>query len=183
MFSRILVKLIDQAIVPAILLIATRVVSIVLISQHYGYEFGISWSGFSFNNTEEYVKVNSYSMLSMIIVLTLFLVYVLVKSYIFHDSHIKPGLTAKLFALNAQYFIQDSFEIYTQGAIWVSYLYLLTIVSGAMAFFSILYIWVFYVSIALTLISTILFIFDIEDEMAIFKKERTDINLLSRRGF
>ena len=169
MFSRILVKLVDQAILPAVLLVATRVVSVVLISKHIGIILNIGVDGFTFETRGDYVLVNSYSILAMTLILTLGLVYILFKAYVFHDTHIKPHHTAKLFTLELSSVIQSSYEIYTQGTIWLSYVYLLTLVSGTMSVYKLVFGWVFYFSLVLALISTVLLILDIEHEVDISK--------------
>jgi len=95
----------------------------------------------------------------------------LFKALIFHDTHITPVLTAKLFNIRFSAFIQSSFELYSQGVIWLAYLYLLVVVSGILAFSGLLYNWVFYVSIVLSIISTVILIFDVEHEMKIMNQE------------
>jgi hypothetical protein len=70
-----------------------------------------------------------------------------------------------LFRLRLSSFIQTSFDVYSQGAIWLSYSYLLLLVSGVMFYFGIVYGWVFYVSIVLTIITTYLLIVDVEKEL------------------
>ncbi|MBU0535172.1 MAG: hypothetical protein ABIJ82_02600 [Patescibacteria group bacterium] len=167
MLSKVLVKLIDRAIVPAILLLATRVVSIVLISRYLGLPVKISKSGFVFESYADFVKVNSYSTLAMIVILILGLIYILLKSLAFHDSHIKPSLSAKVFSLKIQHLIQGSFHLYSEAAIWLSYAYLLLLFSGIMLVSKLLYNWVFYMAAGVTLVSTILFILDVEEEIKI----------------
>ena len=169
MFSKILVRLIDQAIVPAILLLTVRIVSVIFISNYYDIEFTLSMSGFSFNNSDNYLLVNSYSTFSMVVTLTVGLFYILMKSYIFHESHIKPHITAKMFSLRLSSFIQSTFDLYSQGAIWLSYSYLIMIISGVMIVFGLMYSWVFYVSFVLCILSTILLVLDVENELATSK--------------
>jgi hypothetical protein len=173
MLSKVLVKLIDRAIVPAILLLATRVVSIVLISRYFGLPVNISKSGFVFESFSDFVKVNSYSTLIMTFVLVLGLIYILIKSLAFHESHIKPSLSAKMFSLKVQHVIQGSFHLYSEAAIWLSYAYLLLLFSGIMLVSKLLYTWVFYITVGVTLISTALFIFDVEEELKIKNEEKS----------
>lgn len=166
MFSRILVKLIDQAIVPAVLLVVTKIVSVALLSQHYGLDVRFSSPiGFVFGNAQDYLFINSYSTLAMICILAVGLIYILIKSLIFHNTHIHPGLTARLFSLRLSTFIQTSYDLYSQGVVWLSYLYLLVLVTGVMAYFGIVYVWVFWAALVLAIISTVLLVFDIEREM------------------
>lgn len=167
MFSKILIKLIDQAIVPALLLLVTRVTSVLVLAKYFNYNVNIGDSGFVFDSPAEYLVVNSYSVLLMLIVLTVGLLYILAKSFIFHDSHIEPGLTAHLFSLRLSSFIQTSFDLYSQGVVWLSYSYLLMFVAAVLSYFGLLFTWVFVVSFILTVVSTVLLVFDVENEVKI----------------
>jgi hypothetical protein len=172
MFSKILIKLIDQAIVPAVLILTVRIVSVVLISYQLGIPFGITNSGFLFSSSEQFLQINSYSILAMIISITLGLTYILAKSLIFHSSHITPQTTAKVFSMKMNFFIQNSYHLYSQGVIWLSYSYLLIFVAGIMALFGLLFSWVFYVGLAITILATISLIVDIEKEINIEKADK-----------
>jgi len=176
MISKILTKLIDKAIIPAVLLLTARVVSVILISRYLGFDFTVGFSGIIFTNTIEYVFVNSYSTIVMITVLVFGLAYVLVKSYAFHETHIKPATTAKLFDLKLPSLIQPSFDLYSQAAVWISYAYLLLIISGIMLYNKLIYPWVFYTALLLTIVTTIFFVFDIEQEVKFEKKKDYDLD-------
>lgn len=169
MFSKILTKLIDQAIVPAIVLLAIRVISVVLVSKYFLIDMTITQSGFTFSRSNDYILVNSYSTLFMVITLTVGLLYILLKSYIFHETHVSPQMTAKLFSLRISSLIQTSFDVYSQGVVWLSYLFLIMIVSGVSALFNLIFAWVFYTSAVLAIISTILLILDVENELVVSK--------------
>ncbi|MFZ5424452.1 MAG: hypothetical protein ACOZAO_01510 [Patescibacteria group bacterium] len=165
MFSKILIKLVDEAIVPALLLIVTRVVSIVFFASYLHIDYELGPAGFTYTNVEDYIAINSYSILSMVLVLSLGVLYILLKSYLFHDTHITPVLTAKLFSLRLSSFIQTSFDLYSQGTVWLSYSYLLLMVSAIMTFFGFIYTWVFLTALVFCVISTYFFVLDVEDEV------------------
>lgn len=165
MFSKILIKLIDEAITPALTLVAVRILSIFFICNYFNIEFTLGPTGFLFRNEEQYRFVNSYSLLSLILVLALGLVYVLVKAYLFHETHIKPGDTAKLYSLKLSSFIQSSFDLYSQGAIWLSYSYLMLFTLIIMALFQLVYLWVFLLALVLVVVLTVLFVLDVEREL------------------
>ncbi|MBU0650179.1 hypothetical protein KJ605_03045, partial [Patescibacteria group bacterium] len=67
MFSKLLIKLIDEAIVPAIFLITVRIVSLVFISRSFGIAITLGESGFMYDSQADYMLVNSYSMLYMVL--------------------------------------------------------------------------------------------------------------------
>lgn len=165
MFSKILIKLIDQAIVPALLLLVTRVVTVIGYSNFFNVYYIIDSSGFVFDSPSDYVMINSYSLFTMLSILTIGMLYILIKSLVFHDTHIEPKMTAKLFSLRLSSFIQTSFDIYSQGVVWLSYIYLMFFVVSGMVLFGFLYRWVFYASLVLTLISTVVLVLDIENEI------------------
>ena len=165
MISRTLIRLIDQAIVPAILLLCTRLASVIVISYILGANFIFSARGFIFHNPDNYIKVNSFSTLSMVVVLSVGLIYILAKALYFHDTHISPKLTTKLFHHRVTTLIQSSFELYSQGVIWLIYLYLVTIVAVILGIFGIIFNWITIVSGSFCAIATLLLILDIEYEL------------------
>lgn len=173
MVSRTLVKLIDQAITPAILLVCSRIISVVLVSYFLGINLTIDGKGFSFPTAEDYIKVNSYSTFLMVLILTGGLLYILVKALIFHDTHISPQLTAKIFTVRLSSFIQSSYDIYSQGMVWLSYSYLLLVVVGIFTFSGLIYKWVFFANLIMTIITTVVMVFDIENEIYMKKNQDT----------
>ena len=164
MFSRILIKLVDEAIVPAILLLVVRVVSVIAVGNYFGLPVSLSTAGFVYDSPDGYLLVNSYSIVAMVSIITIGLLFVLVKSYVFHDSHIHLSLSAKLFSFRLSSIIQASFDVYSQGVIWLSYSFLLTLASGVMLYSGLVFPWVFYTALILSVISTYLLIIDIERE-------------------
>lgn len=165
MFSKLLVKLIDEAIVPAIFLITVRIVSLVLISKLFNIPIAFGSSGFMYDSQADYILVNSYSMLYMVLALCLGLLRTVVKSVVFHDTHVSPVTAAKLHSYKVQHLIQDSFHLYTQGLVWLVYLYFLTIGAGLMSLFGMLYVWIAWVSLGLAVLFTYIFILDAEREI------------------
>jgi len=176
MISKILIKLIDEAIVPAILLLTVRLVSVVLISRQLGIPFTVSNSGFVFSSPEDYVEINSYSMIVMVLALSIGLIIALGKALFFHDSHITPERTAKVFSLKIVSLVQSSFEIYSSGAVWLSYLYLLLLVTGIMSLFNLVFSWVLYVILGTCILASIALIIDIEKEININKLNKSDLD-------
>ncbi|EKD94678.1 MAG: hypothetical protein ACD_25C00265G0003 [uncultured bacterium] len=177
MFSKLLIKLIDQAIIPAVVLVSTRIVSMALLAMYFEVPFELTNKGFIFEGKEQYIQINSYSMLIMTAVLAVSLAFFLLKAHVFHDTHITPKLTATLFSLRMQGLVQSSLDLYTKGAIWISYAYLMTILTGALALYSYIYSFVFYTTLAVAAVSSILFVSDIENEVKTSKDDGLDHNV------
>lgn len=165
MFSKILIKLIDEAIVPAIFLITVRVVSLVFISRSLDIPIILGPSGFTYATQADYMLVNSYSVLFMVLGLCVGLLHVVVKSLVFHDTHVSPPLAAKLYSYKIDHLIQSSFHLYSQGVVWIAYLYFLTIGAGLMSLFGQLHAWIAWISLSLAVLFTYIFIIDVEREI------------------
>lgn len=165
MFSKILLKLVDQAIIPALVLFASRVISLFVFAAVFDAEFTVGKYGIIFANPSDYVEVNTYSLFVMVAVLVVALLHNLLKAYYFHNTHITPSLTAKLFTMKLSSLIQSSMDVYSEGIIWLSYAYLMTGVTGLMVMYRLAYDWVFVATLVLSLISTVLFVIDVEKEL------------------
>lgn len=174
MTSKLLIKLIDQAIVPAILLLMARIVSVFLFVSRYDVNMSLGSRGFVFEKPAEYLIINTYSLLVMLIVVTIGVVYVLVKAHVLHDTHILPHLTARIFSLRMSGLIQSTFDIYSQATVWMSYMYLLFFVVGLMVFLDAAQVWLFYVTLALTVLTSVLFVNDVERELKMVDHPETD---------
>src|SRR3972149_8664380 len=112
MFSRILVKLIDEAIVPATALFAAKIVSSVFLARYYNIDFTVGRGGFVYQNHVDYLFINSYSTAVVIAVIGLGLLYNLTKAHLFHETHIDPKTAARLYSFRISRFIQTSFDLY-----------------------------------------------------------------------
>ena len=110
----------------------------------------------------------------MIVVLMVALLNTLIKAYYFHNTHITPSLTAKLFTMKLSSFMQSSMDLYSEGVIWLSYAFLLTGVAGLMAYFGLIFSWVFYSSVVFSLMAFVLFVLDIEKELVETKRLKED---------
>lgn len=174
MFSRILVKLIDEAILPAVLLVAARILGVLFVVGYYEIPFNSGNSFFTlyFSNSSDFLIVNSYSILFMYLVIFLGGLFFLIKSTYLHDSHVRPSFAAKLFSMKLGNFIQTSFDIYSQGTIWLSYSYLMTLMLGVEAYYKMVFPWVFVASFALSVLLTLVFVFDVEKELILSKNEK-----------
>lgn len=169
MFSKLLVKLIDEAIFPAVMLVVVRILSIIVVSRYFDIPVELTSEGFLYNSERTYALVNTYSLFLMALFLFLGLLYILVKAWFLHESHVTPKMTAQVYHYRAQNLIQGSFDLYTQGTIWLSYSVLITLVTGIFAFYGLAQIWVSYFSFALTVLAGYFLLVDVEQELALNK--------------
>lgn len=131
MVTSSLVKLIDEAIIPAVVLIVVKMVGIFASIYFLNLPFTIVQDGIlfvlpaiHFLSRSDYISAENYSNLAMFASVALGTVLVLVKAHFLHVSHINPKLHAKLVALNLENLVAPSYHLYHQAAIWLTFLWL-----------------------------------------------------------
>lgn len=165
MYAKTLVKLVDYAIFPAVLVAFSKVGSAILFSNYFDFTYKTDGVRMVFESLEAFVAINSYSSLVMFFSVLAGLGWVVVKAHVFHDTHISPSFSARLFSMNLQDLIHTTETIYSQAFIWLSFAWLTTIIFGIYSYFGLSYLWVFFVSLAFSIIATALLIIDIEREI------------------
>ncbi|HEY5600656.1 MAG TPA: hypothetical protein VIK81_01060 [Patescibacteria group bacterium] len=178
MFSKSLTKLIDEAIVPAVLIICAKLVGLFAAN----YIFVTDWKvvpgsvlGFlpkiSYLNYQAYYLANTYSNAIMLIVVTLGVSIVVVKAHFFHSSHISPKLAGILSRLRLSSLVSDTYGLYHQSAIWVLFLYLICSFLIVQSIFKASSPLLAIIGFVIAVNATWVLIFDIESEIKIWGKE------------
>lgn len=131
MITKSLIKLIDEAIIPALALIVGKMLGLFLASYFLNLPFeiksrGVFWilPSVHFTNLADYIAAENYSNLAMFLVAALGTSFVLVRAHFFHESHIHPTLHAKLVYFSLERLIAPSYHLYHQAAIWLIFLWL-----------------------------------------------------------
>lgn len=167
--NRILVKLIDEAILPAFLIFSVKIISLLGLIKLFNLNFSLNTQTLlpflSFESQKDLVFVNSYSNFLMFLAVVIGLLVVLARAHFTHDTHIHPELTLKLFTLNLEGLMVSSFEIYHQAVVWLLFLWfsILIFVLQALAGISPAILAVF--ALSLGIILTGLLIMDVESEV------------------
>lgn len=131
MMAKSLVKLIDEAIIPAGILIVGKMLGLALAVSFFELTFTVKFGEIflilptiNFQNPADYILAENYSNLAMFAIACLGTGFVLVRAHYFHESHIHPNLHAKLASLNLESLIASSYHLYHQAAIWLIFLWL-----------------------------------------------------------
>jgi len=131
MISKSLIKLIDEAIVPAVFLILAKgtglFLTVFFLKLHFDLEFRSIFGllpSFRFATLQGYITAENYSNLAMFAVVAAGAIIVILKAHFLHESHIHPKLHARLIALNLERFVQSSYHLYHQATIWLIFLWL-----------------------------------------------------------
>jgi len=131
MVAKSLVKLIDEAIVPAVLLILVKGIGLFATVFFFNLSFTLEYRSifgllpsFRFATLQAYITAENYSNLAMFAAVAAGTIIVILKAHFLHESHIHPKLHARLIALNLERLVQSSYHLYHQAAIWLIFLWL-----------------------------------------------------------
>lgn len=170
--SKFLVKLVDEAIFPAALIIAVKAVGVMLINVFFGMSWSIStvfkafWQPHIVYRTyEEALIVASYSNLFMFLAVFAGSAVIITKAFYLHDSHVNPQTVLKLAKMNFLQMIQSSFELYHQAIIWFAFQVLTTIFIFSNYLQGMTYAWIAVVTVVITLVTFWMLIKDIDQEV------------------
>ena len=173
MVAKSIVKLIDEAIVPAVALIAGKILGVLLSIYFLDLSFTVRsetlWilPSIHFADLAGYAKVENFSNLAMFTVAAAGTILVLVRAHFFHESHIHPRLHAKLASLNLESLIAPSYHLYHQAAIWLIFLWLSVGFLVISTLFSVTYGQIAIVAFVVAANFSWLFAIDIEKEVEI----------------
>ncbi|MEA2020663.1 MAG: hypothetical protein U9M98_03030 [Patescibacteria group bacterium] len=166
MISKTLLKLIDEAILPAVVVIAGKVLGVAILSIHINVPFTLDLGTLAEHHA---ATINKYSNLFSYSAVTLGMVFILIRSYLFHTTHISPKITLRLYDLNLTSLIETTYELFHQAVVWLSYQWLLTILFLLQSYWN-LVSWEYSLAILfVTLIFTSIFIIDVDREIKIAK--------------
>lgn len=177
MISATLVKLIDEAIIPGLVLVLGKFLGVILVAKVISAEFRLIsgeffFPSFSFTNFAAYETVNSFSNLVMFLAVGLGCAFVLVRAHFFHASHITPKMHIRLLKLGLQGLIAETYQLYHQAAVWLIFLWLATILILVQSFFGLTSAPIAIIGFLITINFSWFLLADIEQEIEIFKKSR-----------
>jgi hypothetical protein len=133
--SKSLIKLVDNALLPAAVMILGKFLGVVLTIRFFNIPSSIERnvnSIASFSTTlraEDVQLVTSYSDLIMFSSVALLFIFVIFKAVYFHSSHIKPVLVTRLLNKNLFHLIQNSYEIYHSAVVWLLFSWLASVLT------------------------------------------------------
>lgn len=170
--SKFLVKLVDEAIFPAALLIAAKAIGVMVVNLSFGFDWTIDTVFKSiltpmliYSSQEEALAVASYSNLIMYIAVFIGMSTVIVKAFYLHDTHIRPQTVLKLAKMDLLNMVQSSLQLFHQSLIWFAFQLLTTLFIVANYLQGITYGWIAVATIVTTLVTFWMLIKDIDLEL------------------
>lgn len=131
MVAKSIIKLTDEAIIPAFFLIFGKMAGLFLAISLLNLPFSIK-SGeilkvlpsVHFANLADYILAENYSNLAMFAAAALGAAFVIIRAHFFHESHINPKFHARLVYLNLESLVAPSYHLYHQAVIWILFLWI-----------------------------------------------------------
>lgn len=164
MISKTLLKLIDEAILPAVILVAAKIFGVAALTSRWGLDFTLNLKNLEGPNAH---LVNTYSNLFSYGAVALGLGLILARAYLFHSSHISPQITLRLSSLNFTTIISTTYELFHQAAVWLSYLWLLSFLFLLQSYWKLIPTNIALGVSVVTLVFTCLFVWDVDREIDI----------------
>ena len=168
--SKILLKLVDAAVLPALLLAAVKIAAslfaLYLLKIPFSFNLIFGFPTIAFADPSDFLKINNFSDWASLIFLSLILSLIILRAYFFNNSHISPNLTIKILDLNLSKLVDNSFNLFSQTIIWLSFLWLTGLTIFVSFFLQTASLGLSLTSFALCLIFTFLLILVIEREVA-----------------
>ena len=157
--SQSLIKLVDLAVIPAAILIFTKIISLLVLNSY----LGLNWDVKAFSDAffgirltyvsdQDIVKVVSYSDLFMHIAALSGAVLALSKLYYLHPKYINPAMVLKLAKKDSLHYIQSSFHMYHEAIVWCAFLIISDLLIIINFIQNLTFDWVLGVSIISTLV-------------------------------
>ncbi len=161
---RALVWLIDQAILPAVILVASKILSLIVLNRKFNLSWQLGTNGIVYSLKQDFVFANSYSSLFMYFSIMVGLFLVIIRASKWHSTHITPSLAAKLHEKKLDFLVSDNLSVYSKAAVWLSYSWLSTFLMFIQSYNHLLFSWIAYVALVVSFIVTVFVIVDLEKE-------------------
>lgn len=175
--SKSLLKLLDNSIFPACVMILGKLVGVLIALWAFGIPYSLR-DYFSAVYSLRFVvpsadiqTISSYSDLVMYIVVAACFSIVLVRAIFLHSTHVTPSLITKLANNDLLKLVQSSYEIYHSATIWLIFLIISNVLVLVNVFQSSSYAWIGVVCTFATIVLTAILLSDVYREIESIKKK------------
>lgn len=176
MFSRIILKLIDAAILPSLLIFGVKFSSTILLSLYWNLPFSMSSTGLNFNNFSDFYKINLFSngILFLFTFTALFLA--LLRLYFLTRENLNPSLSVALVNWGLESITTSLWQSYTRSAVWLALAFSVTLSLFVQGLFDFSSLYLFAACTALLVLGILVFLFCLErDALHSLRKERQNV--------
>lgn len=132
MVHRSVATLIDQSVLPALLVIFGKVGGVFLANFIYKltptFVIVNRLPQFVYPTSAQFHSANTLSNMLMFAFVTLGASVVVFRAHFLHESHISPKVSVRLSKFRISSWMADTFRLYHQGAVWLIFTWLTTVI-------------------------------------------------------
>ena len=181
--SKLLQKTLSAAIFPAALIIISKIIGMALANHFLNLDWSIQTnSGTIFSVQVMYpdqasaIACNSYSNLFMLLCLAIGVGVLLFQSHYLTASRQNPKVLVKLVQFDFLMWLSESSSIFPKLAVWIAFLWIVTILTLTQAIQGTGYSWVAIIGLLLSVVSTWTAARDFESELRTILPENGKLN-------
>lgn len=168
--SKTLIKLIDEAILPSLLLVLAKISGLYLSAVMLDLQFeilksdGTSLSPISitFQSESDLMIANSLSNTAMCLIATSGFIYVLYKISGFQDRRITPTKLIQLADRGLLSLIESSYNVYLKAFVWIVFLWISVILATVSVFAQEAHVWSAVLALIIGVTCTLILVKNIE---------------------
>jgi len=177
--SNVLVKIIDKSLLPAILIIFSKMLGVYLFSSLFGIDISFETvSGNLFkvtpivdNSINQIQVLSTYSDIFMFAVISVGFIVITIQSLFFHESHINIAMIAKLAEHNLLDWVKSSYELYHTAITWFIFIWLTVIIIMVNSLLHKTEPWVFVVTFVFTISLSVILVRDMIKEIKLLQED------------
>lgn len=175
--SRSLLTLVDEAIIPALIIFGAKLIGLVAANFWYDLSWDVGGGQSSlfplliYRSEEAFLRANTLSNIFVLGVILLGFLWVLIRAHAFHGSHISPKLSVSLVQKQLTGLVVHSWELYHQAVIWLAYMWLSLILFTIQAIYGVSEWWLSVAGLIVALLFSWLLIVDVEKEISIRREQ------------
>ncbi|PIR43769.1 hypothetical protein COV24_00835 [candidate division WWE3 bacterium CG10_big_fil_rev_8_21_14_0_10_32_10] len=167
--NKMFFRFVEDAILPAFVILAVKSVTMIIYIVIYNLNFYIQDNSIQLTSFNDFLMANDYSNIITFLVVLSFSLWLLVKGFLFHNTHISPKLSSWLHNNELSFLIMGSYELYLKLIVWTIFLWFITLIISIHYFLGITSSWVFYSSVFFTILTTVLTMVDVERDYHLFR--------------
>lgn len=175
--SKSLLKLLDNSIFPACIMILGKLVGVLFALWFFDIPYSLrdyfsAVYSLRFVVPQENIQtVTSYSDLVMYVIMALFFSLVLIRALFLHSTHVTPSLITKLANSNLLKLVQSSYEIYHTATVWLVFMIIANVLVLINVFRGSTYAWIGVVCTIVSVLLTVILLHDVYREIESIKKK------------
>lgn len=174
--SNSLIKLIDNALLPAVLLIFGKFFGLYIFSNLFGIQLAFSDTRDALLYLrpvvvdQQIVDLSTYSDLFMFLVVSIGFLVVIIRSAVLNESRVSVDTVTKLAKFNLVKIVRSSYELYHSGVVWLIFTWVANFIIVLNYISQKTQLWLLVISSIFTLLLTVLLLRDVFKEIQLTRK-------------